>query len=239
MYSVVILTALSTGFHTDPPPAAGGVPGCAPVGCFAPYYDFRPHGRYSPTGFAGFDLPYGTGYCLLYGKSYGYSCAGTCHGGALIVYGPPMGPPNVIRGYHTGVAPLWGTGAPIAFGRLVNAPEAPPDTVPEMPTPIPPGRPGSDSAPQGAALKFRIPADAKLYVDGSLIAGVGSERAFVTPPLAAGRKFCYEVRAELSVAGQKIVEEKRVVVEAGVDRTETFAVLITAAAAGSTRVAGK
>ena len=50
----------------------------------------------------------------------------------------------------------------------------------------------------GANLKFQLPAEAKLYVDGRLTMIGGTERAFTTPPLAAGSQFFYDVKAEWS-----------------------------------------
>lgn len=81
----------------------------------------------------------------------------------------------------------------------------------------------------GANLKFRLPADAKLYVDGRLTTIGGTERAFTTPPLAAGSKYYYDVKAEIVVDGKPVVEEKRVLVEAGATITESFPTLIAAA----------
>ncbi|MBA4186385.1 MAG: hypothetical protein C0467_00045 [Planctomycetaceae bacterium] len=91
---------------------------------------------------------------------------------------------------------------------------------------------------QGANIKFQLPADAKLYVDGRLTNLTGTERAFVTPSLGAG-KFFYEVKAELMVDGQMVVEQKRVIVEAGTSLVESFPKLIAAAGAKGDPVAGK
>ena len=97
---------------------------------------------------------------------------------------------------------------------------------------------GSDDKPMGANLKFTVPADTKLYVDGKLAPGAGTERAFYTPPLEAGKKFFYEVKAELVVDGKTVVEEKRVIVESGSQVVESFPRL-TAAAERSATVASK
>ena len=90
----------------------------------------------------------------------------------------------------------------------------------------------------GANLKFNLPAGAALFVDGVKTTGDGAERTFYTPPLEAGQKYFYDVRAEIAIAGKTIVEEKRVVVEAGAEINESFPKVIAAIAAASI-VAGK
>jgi uncharacterized protein (TIGR03000 family) len=91
----------------------------------------------------------------------------------------------------------------------------------------------------GASIKFRLPADAKLYVDGRATMIGGAERHFTTPPLAAGSQYYYDVRAEVVVDGKPVIEEKRVLVEAGANITELFPVLIAAVEGKATAVAGK
>jgi len=91
----------------------------------------------------------------------------------------------------------------------------------------------------GAKLNFRVPADAKLFVDGRLTAISGTERAFTTPPLAQGSKYYYDVKAEILVDGKQVVEEKRVVVEAGATITESFPTLIAAAERKPTTIVAK
>ena len=82
---------------------------------------------------------------------------------------------------------------------------------------------------EGANIKFQLPANAKLYVDGRLTSGEGTERAFFTPPLPVGQKFFYDVKAEVVVEGKTITEEKRVIVQAGAELKETFPKLLAAA----------
>jgi uncharacterized protein (TIGR03000 family) len=91
----------------------------------------------------------------------------------------------------------------------------------------------------GANLKFRLPADAKLYVDGRLTTVSGTERVFTTPPLSPGQKFYYAVKAEIMVDGQPVLEEKRIVIEAGADITESFSKLLTAVETRPVPIAGK
>jgi uncharacterized protein (TIGR03000 family) len=172
----------------------------------------------------------------------GYSCFGSCYGcGAGSVsygssWGPPVGMlPYTLHGYNSGLTPVYGPGAPVVLGNLTN-PNAVygnvyhPNQPPVMTIPVAPmTKPmSSDSQPMGANLKFQVPADAKLFVDGKLAPGTGTERTFYTPPLAKGQKFFYEVKAEVVVAGKTVTEEKKVIVEAGANLTETFPKLVAA-----------
>jgi uncharacterized protein (TIGR03000 family) len=152
--------------------------------------------------------------------------------------------PYSLHGYNSGATVVWGPGQPVIIGNLADPhavygrtyyPNQPPVmTIPVAPTP----KPGSDTQPESARLKFTVPAETKLYVDGKLAPGSGTERAFFTPPLERGKKFFYEVKAELVVNGKTITDEKKVIVEAGANITEDFAKL-TAAVADAGGVAGK
>lgn len=176
--------------------------------------------------------------------------AGSCHGCYGISYGSSWGPPvgmlpYTLHGYNNDVYPKYGPGFPVVgsnltdphavYGRTYYPNQPPVMTIPVEPMKKPAG---SDDKPSGAALKFSVPTDAKLYVDGKLAPGSGPERAFYTPPLEAGKKFFYEVKAELVIGGQTVVEEKKVIVEAGAKLSESFPVLV-AAVAKANSVAGK
>lgn len=152
--------------------------------------------------------------------------------------------PYTLHGYNSGVTPVWGAGPPVVIGDLTN-PHAVygrvvnPNLPPVMTIPVAPmTKPGSDTPPMGANLKFKVPADTKLFVDGKLAPGSGPERAFYTPALEPGKKFFYEVKAELTVNGKTVTEEKKIIVEAGANITEEFTKL-TAALANPDAVAGK
>jgi uncharacterized protein (TIGR03000 family) len=89
-----------------------------------------------------------------------------------------------------------------------------------------------------ATVRLRLPAEAKLVVEGRRMATTGDDREFVTPPLGRG-KFFYDVEAELVVDGRTVVERKRLVVEAGATLIESFPNLFAAANAKGAIVAGK
>lgn len=182
----------------------------------------------------------------------GYSCFGSCYGccGGSVSYGSSWGPPvgmlpYTLHGYNSGAATVWGAGPPVVlgnltdptsvYGKVYNPNQPPVMTIPVAPMTKPMS---SDDKPMGANLKFQVPADAKLFVDGKLAPGSGTERAFYTPPLARGQKFFYEVKAEVVVNGKTVTEEKKVIVEAGANLTETFPKLVAAIEKPDT-VAGK
>jgi uncharacterized protein (TIGR03000 family) len=117
-------------------------------------------------------------------------------------------------------------------------PKQPEDKKPEeMKQPEEPGK--TSKTEKVATLKFVVPAETKLYVDGRLTTVGGTERTFATPPLPLGQKFYYDVKAELMINGTAVIEEKRVIVQAGADISETFTKLVTAAETQARIVAGK
>jgi uncharacterized protein (TIGR03000 family) len=125
------------------------------------------------------------------------------------------------------------------YGRVTNLnPATNTAVVPDQKMPEP-TMPTDPKMGMGANIKFKVPANTMLFVDGKLTVLTGTERVFTTPPLAIGQKFFYEVKAELVVAGNLVTEEKRVVVESGADLTESFPKLLAASENKSDPVAGK
>jgi uncharacterized protein (TIGR03000 family) len=73
-------------------------------------------------------------------------------------------------------------------------------------------------AQQGAApakVTVRLPADARLYIDGSLSPLTGAVRTFETPRLEAGKPYVYELRAEVLRDGLVRRAAERITIEAG------------------------
>jgi uncharacterized protein (TIGR03000 family) len=155
-------------------------------------------------------------------------------------------PPYSLHGY--------GYGSPQAVYGTVTNTNPTPVVVPSTTTPsttvpsdMSPTKPSDTTKPSdktkgmgmGANLKIRVPAEARLFVDGRLTDVAGSERSFTTPPLALGQKFYYDLKAELMVDGTVVVEEKRVIVESGIELNESFPKLFAAVAGKPAVVAGK
>ncbi len=162
---------------------------------------------------------------------YGSSCYGSsCYGG-----GGFAGCSGSCHGCFGGYAYPAYQGYPVIPPAVVVPTETKPDTKPET---KPEDKKKNSDSNNPASLKFELPEGAVLFVDGRQTPGHGAERTFVTPPLASGQKYFYDVRAEVVVAGVTVVEEKRVIVEAGISLNESFPKLIAAVTA-PTMVAGK
>jgi uncharacterized protein (TIGR03000 family) len=282
MYSLILLSALSTGADVTPSPAPATA---APV----------------VSGCCGATLSGCCGYSSCYGSCYG-SCHGSCHGGLFSgrgchglfshhsschgchgyssgccgyssgccggyscsgwgssygsTWGPPIGmPPYTLHGYNQGGG--YGYGTPVIWGgvnvvpsQMTSPPSIPAsgggsDTKPadKATVPVPNDAKKNDDTKKsngmGANLKFHMPADTKLYIDGRLIPVGGTERAFSTPALAVGQKFYYDVKAELILNGAPVVQEMRVIVESGANIDESFTKLFAAEQGKPTVVAEK
>jgi len=66
-----------------------------------------------------------------------------------------------------------------------------------------------------ARVSVRLPADARLFVDGVPCPLKSSTREFDTPKLEPGRRYSYTLKAELVRDGQTLTEEKQVILQAG------------------------
>lgn len=168
-------------------------------------------------------LYYSTG---CYGSCYG-GCYGSCFGQTYV--NPGFGCVGVVTGP---VVSGYGQSMPgLEYTPGVEVPQA------DEPKPAPtPKAKADDEASRSieraapARLIIELPKDAVLLVDGQETRGEGDSRLFHTPVLPAGQAFFYEFRAEMLINGKMEVEEKRVVVRAGDDLTESFPKLIAAAA---------
>ena len=67
-----------------------------------------------------------------------------------------------------------------------------------------------------AHLILRVPADAELWFNGTKVTGEeGTVRKFASPPLTAGRRYTYSIRAQWQKNGQTIKATREVHVKAG------------------------
>ena len=262
MYSVVLLAGLTVGSDNTPPVVVSAVPVVGCTGCTGCTGYVAGCTGYV-AGCTG--SCHGGMFSRLCHKHVSHGCCGgSCYGSC---FGSPAMPPYgscFSNGYTYGGYGSYYHASPAVYPMYANVP--PPVVVvpvenkfvtpgtkktdtdtkrPETDTKKPETdtkKPETDTKKTGnngaANLKFRLPADAKLYVDGRLTNGDGSERSFFTPPLAEGQKFYYEVKAELMINGEMVTEEKRVIVAAGAEVVETFPKL-TAAVEKAVAVAGK
>jgi len=86
-----------------------------------------------------------------------------------------------------------------------------------------------DAAP--ARITVKLPADAKLYVDGVACPLTSETRSFETPKLESGRAYTYTLKAELVRNGQTRSESRQVELRAGKPVTVEFGDLTPVATA--------
>jgi uncharacterized protein (TIGR03000 family) len=78
------------------------------------------------------------------------------------------------------------------------------------------------NGPAPATLVVRLPADARLTIDGYPPRSTSGTRWFVTPPLEPGRTFHYELRAEVERGGKRLTQTRQVAVRAGQESNVTI-----------------
>ena len=78
-------------------------------------------------------------------------------------------------------------------------------------TDVAPAVAGSDDG----SLIVKLPADAKLFVNGQQTTSTGDTRSFVSKGLKSGYRYPYEVKAIMDVAGREVVRAKKVELRAG------------------------
>lgn len=77
-------------------------------------------------------------------------------------------------------------------------------------------------ADQEATIVVRLPADARLTVDGLPTTSTSDTRTFVSPALTPGKTFYYTMTAEAVVNGEKVKSTKKVAVRAGEETEVSF-----------------
>lgn len=247
MYSLVLMTAMSTtpstaDFHgyfrdrlfgcsgTSASVASGCGGGCSCQGGL--FSGERIRSLFSFNGCSGC-----SGYASCTGCSgvaYASCCGGlvsyACQGGAIDM-GSPFATPMPVS-YSL---PMGCYGSPTSFP---TAPSIPPTNLPtngltpyaqpsetreytpqnQLP---PPG--GLAGSPNRGTVIVRLPADARLYAEGSALSLTGAERSFVTPELTPGREYTYTFRVEYERGGRTQTESRSVVVTPGKVSTLEFA----------------
>ena len=73
-----------------------------------------------------------------------------------------------------------------------------------------------------ARIWLSVPADAQVWFDGEPTKQTGELRHFVSPPLAPGRSYTYDVRVRWTKDGKPVEEERRVRVRAGASSWSDF-----------------
>ena len=71
-------------------------------------------------------------------------------------------------------------------------------------------------------LNVKVPADAKVFVNGMATTSTGTDRQYISKGLKAGSRYSYEVRAEFAVDGQTVTQTKNVQLGAGENGSLSF-----------------
>lgn len=229
MYTAVLMAALSTSPATQAWWPRGG--GCCWRGGCAGSCASTSHGC---SGYSG-----GHGWANGY-RSTGYSacsCSYGCY--APPIYGPVCSATFQCPGFYAG----GGYGLPFAPAVPSAAPPSDSPAKVQQPAgkgtyeraPAPKEKTGPEEQVRARVL-IDMPADAKLYVDGKLMASTSERRMFQTPDLIRGRLYYYELRAEVIRDGQVVSADQKVLLRAGDTTTASFAELgrprVAAAAGG-------
>jgi uncharacterized protein (TIGR03000 family) len=72
-----------------------------------------------------------------------------------------------------------------------------------------------DESGESSLLTVRVPADARVFVNGKLTRTPGEERQFVSRNLVPGYRYSYRIRAEIEREGRTLTDTKVVDVVAG------------------------
>lgn len=84
-------------------------------------------------------------------------------------------------------------------------------------------KPGEDEVSRSTGrVIVRLPAEAKLFVDGVACPLTSATRSFNTPTLEQGRQYYYTLRVEVTRNGEVQSDSKRVIVQAGREATVDF-----------------
>jgi uncharacterized protein (TIGR03000 family) len=113
---------------------------------------------------------------------------------------------------------------PVYKQRADGTPGGPGTKEPGETSPAP-GSPGETAAPAPApaTIAVNLPREALLFVDDVPVRHTATARRLLqTPELPPGKTFHYNLRAEMTVDGEKRVERRRVAVEAGKEAAVTF-----------------
>lgn len=101
-------------------------------------------------------------------------------------------------------------------------PGAPGGAPPKIRRELPPPKPGTVSVETPARITVRLPADARLSVDGVDCPLTSDTRTFDTPAIAPGQKFYYLLTAEVVRGGRPVAQTRRVDFRSGEDVIVSF-----------------
>jgi uncharacterized protein (TIGR03000 family) len=156
---------------------------------------------------------HGYSYNVAYGYGFAFSAADTWRSDPLAypagVYPYPLGP-YPPRRYLFPTTPTCSSCG--SAGAVALAPVAMPASL--VPVPEALGRP--------ALVRIQVPAEADVWIEGDKTTATGPERIFRSPPLNAGTRFVYTVRAKWKAEGKEIEQVQAVGLQAGQEVKVSF-----------------
>lgn len=241
MYSLVLMAALTSGANAPDTwwlnrrSCYGGCYGSSCAGsCYGSCYGGSCYGSschgYVYSGCHG--SCYGSSSC--YGSAcYGSSCYGSCYGsscsGSAYYYSGSCFGSHSCYGCSgcTGSANYYGNVQAASYGYGYD------NYNMAMQAPVTYGAPAVASNVESSSKKVsldkpakiivKLPADAKLFVDGQTTKTSDKDvREFVTPDLQAGIEYKYVMKAEVTRDGVPITETRHVVIRSGDDLKVNF-----------------
>ena len=207
MYSAVLMLALTAGNDTvdfgrnrchgcsAPVCSTAVVAHCTSSACTARFASHGGHGCARSHGCSS--------------SFVGHGCSNSCRGGGRGLF-------NRGRGCHGcssshGCTVGYGcTGGVGCTGGTIIVPGTKP-----MPKSEPVKDPKKASINVPATIVVSLPADARLFVDGTPTTSTSDRRTLVTPGLETGSTFVYEVRAEIVQEGRTVAQTQQVSVRGG------------------------
>jgi uncharacterized protein (TIGR03000 family) len=102
----------------------------------------------------------------------------------------------------------------------LGSPVPPAPVAPLEVTPVPPRRFPEQAS---ATVRIEVPADAKLFVDGTLMKATSAVRYFQTPVLDPNQTHYYDIKVELIRNNQTYTDVRRITVRPGEQASASFA----------------
>jgi len=176
-----------------------------------------PGGGYGGGGWGGRGGYYGGNYGYRgYYPRYGYGYGG--FGIGLGIYDWPY---DYYYGgdYYPYYPPYSGAFDPSLYAGYGPPPSSPPAGY-YPPAYAPTTRPTQTEA--SAQVAVHVPADAKIWFEGSETSQTGTDRLFESPPIPAGKEYVYDIRAQWKDGDREVNQTRHVTVFAGDRATVDF-----------------
>lgn len=188
------------------------------AGGFSGSRGYGGYGGYGRGNYGGYGRGFYGGYGLGYGLGYGGYGYGLGYGGYW---------PDYSGGYYNypyDSYPYSSNSPSYGDSYYYTSPLSQPgyaSSVPQVSSGIgstiatSPNLTGTANAGQRTAVTVMVPENAKLWFNNVQLTTPGTVRDFVTPPLATGRNYTYEVRASWQQDGREVSQTQTVAVTPG------------------------